>query len=241
MIEYLHETGSTNADLLHRLRAGDAVPEGHWIVADRQTDGRGRQGREWFDGIGNFMGSTLVRCRAGDPAAQTLFLVAGLAAYEAVAWHAPDHCEVSLKWPNDLMANGAKIVGILIEAAADTFVIGIGVNLVSAPDVPGRKVAALSDFGTAPDRNVFADDIARCFAAELERWRTTGTASLIRRWCAVAHPPGTRLDVHEPGGRKVSGSFEGLAEDGALRLRLADGALRAIHAGDVLLAGDGED
>ena len=241
MIEYLRETGSTNADLLHRLNAGDAVPEGHWLVADRQTEGRGRQGREWFDGIGNFMGSTLVRRRPGDPIAETLSLLAGLAAYEALAWHAPEHCELRLKWPNDLMANGAKLVGILIEGAADAFVVGIGVNLVSAPDIPGRQTAALSDFGTAPERNVFAEDIARSFAAELERWRATGTASLIRRWTAAAHPQGTRLQVHEPGRTIVTGSFEGLAEDGALRLRLADGALRVIHAGDVLLAGNGED
>jgi len=240
MIEYLHETGSTNADLLDRLRAGDAAPEGHWLVADRQTDGRGRQGRDWFDGIGNFMGSTLVRRRAGDPPIETLFLVAGLAAYEALVWHAPQHVDVRLKWPNDLMADGAKIVGILIEGVTDAFVVGIGVNLVCAPDVPGRRVAALSDFGTAPDRNLFADDIARSFATELERWRLAGTASLIRRWSAAAHAPGTRLEVHEPGRGVVTGSFDGLAEDGALRLKLADGAMRVIHAGDVLLAGDGE-
>ncbi len=240
MIEYLRETGSTNADLLHRLHAGDAVAEGGWLVADRQTDGRGRQGREWFDGIGNFMGSTLVRRRAGDPPAGTLSLVAGLAALEALAWHAPQRCDLRLKWPNDLLANDAKLVGILIEGAADAFVVGIGVNLVSAPDLPGRKTAALSDFGTAPERNVFAEDMARSFSTELERWRATGTAALIRRWSVAAHAPGTALEVHEPGGTKVTGSFEGLAEDGALRLKLADGTLRVIHAGDVLLAGDGE-
>lgn len=240
MIEYLHETGSTNADLLHRLRSGDVLAESHWLVADRQTDGRGRQGREWFDGIGNYMGSTVVRRRRGDPAAETLFLVAGLAVYETVIWHAPDNCDIKLKWPNDLLVDNAKLVGILIEATADAVVIGIGVNLVYAPEVPGRMVVALSDFGTAPDRNLFADDLARNFAAELERWRTAGTASLIRRWSLAAHSPGTKLEVHEPGRTMVTGTFEGLADDGALRLRLADGTLRVIHAGDVLLAGNGK-
>ncbi len=241
MIEYLQETGSTNADLLHRLQSGDAVREGYWLVADRQTGGRGRQGRDWFDGIGNFMGSTVVRRRQGDPSAATLFLVAGLAVYEAISWHAPAHCDLKLKWPNDLLANGAKLVGILIEGAGNSFVIGVGANLVSAPEIPGRSVAALSEFGTAPHRNLFADDLARSFSSELERWRATGTASLIRRWRQTAHPPGTSLEVHEPGRTKVKGMFDGLADDGALRLKLADGTMRVIHAGDVLLAGNGED
>ena len=241
MIEYLHETGSTNADLLARLHAGDAMPEDHWLVADRQTEGRGRQGREWFDGIGNFMGSTLVHRRVGDPPAGTLFLVAGLALYEAVAWHAPKECELKLKWPNDLMAEDAKVAGILIEGAAESFVIGTGVNLVSAPDMPDRKAIALSDLGTAPDRNVFADDLARSFVTELERWRRVGTASLIRRWGTCAHAPGTKLKVHEPNGTSVTGTFDRLAEDGALQLRLADGRMRVIHAGDVLLADDDEE
>ncbi len=237
MIEIVAETGSTNSDLLARQGAGDLVPEGMWLVADRQTEGRGRQGRDWFDGLGNYMGSTVVHRRPGDPPAETLALISGLALHEAVSWHMPGKDTLCLKWPNDLMAGTAKLAGVLLEAQSDTVVVGVGVNLVSAPDVPGRATAALSSFGTPPLRNVFAEDLARSFAAELERWRSVGLAPLIRRWSALAHPLGTQLAVNEPDGTRIDGVFAGLEADGSLRLRLADGTLRAIHAGEVLMAG----
>ena len=109
MIEKVTETGSTNSDLLQRLSGGERLSEGHWLVADRQNEGRGRQRRDWFDGVGNFMGSTLVHRRLGDPSAETLALVAGLALHEAVAWHLPGQAELRLKWPNDVMAGDAKV------------------------------------------------------------------------------------------------------------------------------------
>ncbi len=236
MIEYLTETGSTNSDLLQRLSGGDRLPEGHWLVANRQSDGRGRQGRDWFDGTGNFMGSTIVHRRAGDPPAETLALVAGLALHEAVAWHMPGKAELKLKWPNDLIAGKTKLAGILLEGQDQAVVIGIGVNLVSAPDIPGRETAALSQLGTAPDRDIFAQDLARSFANELERWRTSGLEPILRRWSALAHEVGTPLTVNEPDGSQCKGEYAGLAPDGSLRLRLADGTLRAIHAGEVNLA-----
>lgn len=235
MIEIVAETGSTNSDLLGRLRGGAVVPEGYWLVADRQTAGRGRQGRDWFDGVGNFTGSTVVHLRAGDPAAQTLALIAGLALHEAVAWHVPEASTLRLKWPNDLLAKNAKVAGILLEAQDNAVVVGIGVNLVSAPELPDRASAALSDFCTAPGRDVFAQDLARSFEAELARWREAGLAAVIRRWTALAHPLGTPLTVDAPGGESLAGAFAGLAPDGALQLRLADGTMRAIHAGDVLI------
>lgn len=235
MIHTVPETGSTNSDLLARLRAGDRVPEGDWLVADRQTEGRGRQGRDWFDAGGNFMGSTVVHRRPGDPAPGSIALLAGLALHEAVAWHMPDSAGLKLKWPNDLMAGDAKLAGILLEAEGEAVVIGIGVNLVSAPEIEGRKTTALAEFTTPPVRDLFAPDLARCLAGEVERWRNAGLAPLLRRWLALAHPVGTALAVHEPGGARVSGAFAGLAEDGALQLRLADGSMRVIQAGDVIL------
>jgi BirA family biotin operon repressor/biotin-[acetyl-CoA-carboxylase] ligase len=236
VIEYLSETGSTNSDLLKRLSQGERLPEGHWLVADRQSEGRGRQGRDWFDGVGNFMGSTVVRRLTGDPSPETLALVAGLALHEAVAWHLPGRAELLLKWPNDLMAGRAKLAGILLEAQGDAVVVGVGVNLASAPDVPGRATAAIAQLGTAPDRNLFAEDLARSFATELERWRTAGLAPVLRRWSALAHPEGTRLTVDERGTGSLPGEYAGLGADGSLRLRLADGTLREIHAGEVNLA-----
>lgn len=235
MIRTRAETGSTNADLAAALIAGEPLLEGDWLVADRQVAGKGRQGRTWFDGAGNFMGSTVVRLAPGDPPAPSLALVAALAVHEAVSTRLPPPHRALLKWPNDVLVGAAKLAGILMERVDDSVVIGIGVNLAAAPQVPGRDTVALSAFVPAPDRDAFAADLACLFAAELHRWRSYGLGPLTQRWQAAAHPLGTPLAVGEPGQEALRGTFAGLADDGALLLRLADGSSRAIHAGDVNL------
>ena len=237
MIRSVPETGSTNADLLEALGSGEPVHEGDWLVADRQTSGRGRQGRGWFDGSGNFMGSTIVRIAPNQPPAHTLALLAGVALFETVQGFVnAAECPLQLKWPNDLLVGRAKLSGILLEGAGEAVVIGIGVNLVAAPDLPDRETVALTRFGPAPNRDAFAESLAAHFAAELVRWRTYGLEPLIRSWSAAGMPQGTPVSVHEPDGGKVEGAFDGLEPDGSMRLRLADGGTRVIHAGDVMLA-----
>ena len=236
MIHYITETGSTNSDLAVRLSARERVPEGDWLVADRQSSGRGRQGRDWFDGTGNFMGSTVVHLAESDPAASTLALLSGLAVYETCVSLVPDPSALSLKWPNDLLIGRAKLAGILLEGQGNAVVVGIGVNLAAAPDLPDRETVTLSKFGPTPDRNAFAESLSRKFAKELERWRTYGLEPLLRRWTNAAHPVGTALTFHDSETTVQQGTFSGLADDGSLLLSLADGSTRAIHAGDVMLA-----
>jgi BirA family transcriptional regulator, biotin operon repressor / biotin---[acetyl-CoA-carboxylase] ligase len=233
LIEYISQTGSTNADLAARLRSRELVPEGHWLVTNRQSAGRGRQGREWFDDAGNFMGSTVVHHRFGDPEPATLALLAGLALHETISKNlAPAH-QSMLKWPNDVMIGQAKLAGILLEREGEAVIVGIGVNLISAPKLPDRDTAALSDFGLAPSRDAFAADLAHSFDLELTRWRNFGLDPIISRWLAVAHPIGTPLSTGEPGETPLTGTFAGLSRDGALQLRLADGTERVIHAGEI--------
>jgi BirA family transcriptional regulator, biotin operon repressor / biotin---[acetyl-CoA-carboxylase] ligase len=239
LIRFVPETGSTNADLAARLAAGDRLTEGEWLVADRQTAGKGRQGRTWFDGLGNFMGSTVVHPATGDPPTASLALLCGLALREVVAPLVPPPKLALLKWPNDLMVGDAKLSGILLERQGDAVIVGIGVNLTQAPEVAGRSTIALSSFGPAPDRDYFAASLARQFALDLERWRSFGIEPLIRRWVAAAHPLGTRLVAGEPGEGPLAGQFAGLSPDGALLLQLADGSTRTIHAGEVRLSGGG--
>ena len=238
MILTVPETGSTNADLAARLRAGEAVTEGHWLVSDRQLAGRGRQGRQWIDGLGNFMGSTVVRLHPRDPAPASLALLAGIALYEAVLPVVTKPAGLSLKWPNDLMLGGAKLAGILLEREGDAIIVGMGVNLAVAPDVPGRPTVALSAYGPSPDRDTFARVLAQSFDREIHRWRSFGLEPLVRRWESVAHAQGSTLEVHPPGEEPIRGAFAGLTGDGALRLRLAGGEDRVIHAGDVILANE---
>jgi len=233
LIEVLKEAGSTNAELVARLNGGERVPEGHWIVADRQTAGRGRLGREWLDGAGNFMGSTVVHLAPGDPAAPTLALVAGLALAETVSEFLPAGVHAMLKWPNDLLVNAAKLCGVLLERVGDAVVVGIGVNLACAPKLPERPTAALADFGPAPGRDAFADAVASRFSAELDRWRAHGLAPMLARWQAVAHPVGTPLTVQRTGDELLEGTFAGLSADGALQLRLGDGTTQTINSGEV--------
>ncbi len=236
MIRTIPETGSTNADLAGALRMGEAVAEGDWLVADRQTAGRGRQGRTWFDGNGNFMGSTVVRLHDRDPAPASLALLTGLALYESIVPLLANPAELSLKWPNDIMLGGAKLAGILLEREGDAIIVGIGVNLAAAPDLPDRRTMALAELGPAPDRDTFARALAANFDTELDRWRSYGVEPIVRRWEAVAHPKGTALTVHPPGEEPIHATFAGLTEGGALRLRMESGESRVIHAGDVMLA-----
>lgn len=225
-IETVLETGSTNDDLIARAASG--APEGLWLRAEVQTGGKGRQGRAWMSPPGNLYASTLVRIRPGDPSAPTLALVSAVALHEAASIYSP---AVRIKWPNDLLADGAKLAGILLERAGDSVVIGFGANLAHHPEGLERPVTSLARLtGAAPEPGVFIELLSETFARWLSRWRGEGMAPVRRAWLAAAHPIGTALSTSEG-----EGLFDGLDEDGALRLRLADGTLRIIHAGDVFL------
>jgi len=226
------ETGSTNDDLAELARAG--AQEGLWLRAERQTGGRGRQGREWHSPPGNLHASTLVRLRPGDPPAPTLALVAAVALHEVASAFAGG-VPIEIKWPNDLLVAGAKLSGILLERLGDSVVVGFGVNLAEHPDETARPATSLTALGGAPDPAVFLEALATGFARWLGLWRDEGLAPIRLRWLAAAHPPGTALSTHTATGAWVEGLFEGLDESGALRLRLADGSSQVIHAGDVFL------
>lgn len=235
MIHLVEETGSTNADLAARLRAGEGWAEGSWRVARRQTAGRGRQGREWFDGAGNFMGSTVVQ--VGDTGAPpaSLSFVAALAVRDACAAAIGEGGSLSLKWPNDVLLDGGKLSGILLEMVRGAIIVGIGVNLARAPQLPDRKTAALADVTAAPPLEDFAASLAAAFDRRLEAWRTYGLGATLQAFLAGSiHAQGSPLTVHDTDGSVLSGTFAGLEEsDGALRLRLADGRERVIRAGDI--------
>ncbi len=177
------------------------------------------------------MGSTVVHLTAGDPSPAGLSLVAGVALAKAVAALAPD-VDARLKWPNDLLIDGVKCTGILLERAGDSIVIGMGVNLVSSPELPDRPTVCFADKGVVIDRDRFADVLAVALTDALWTWRNGGIDRIVETWTAHAHPVGTPLRVSELG---IDGTFDGLAPDGALRLRREGGEVMLIHAGDVEL------
>lgn len=180
---------------------------------------------------GNFHGSTLVRLRATDPAAQSLSLAAGLALIEAIEVAAPAQ-GLMLKWPNDLLLQGTKVAGILLERSGDRVVVGFGVNLAAAPQLADRPSASLSSELTP---QAFAPLLAGSFERLLKLWRESEPQLLAKAWLARAHPLGTPLTVHAGSDETVTGKFDGLEPDGALRLRLDSGAVEIVRAGDVEL------
>ena len=195
-----------------------------------QTAGRGRQGRQWIGETGNFFGSTLVDLHPGDPPPPSLSLAAGLALIEAVDIADPDQ-PLMLKWPNDLLLRNSKLAGVLLERSGDRVVVGFGVNLASAPSLVDRDVAALNG---ALLPQAFAPLLAGSFARMLALWRSTEPEQFAQAWLARAHPIGTRLTVHSAADEKVTGTFDGIEPDGALRLR-HDDRIEVIRAGDVEL------
>ena len=208
-----------------------AAHEGDWLVALEQEAGRGRQRRDWVSTAGNFHGSTLVELRAQDPPAQGLSRAAGLALVEAIDVAVPAQ-PLMLKWPNDVLLLGKKLAGILLERSGDRVVVGFGVNLASAPDLPDRQSASLAG-DVSPE--AFAPLLAASFTRLLDLWRRSEPGLLAQAWLSRAHPIGTRLTVHSSSNENVSGRFDGLEADGALRLRLDGGALEIVRAGDVEL------
>ena len=230
--------------------ARTGAAEGLWLRAERQTAGKGRQGRAWSSPPGNLYASTLVRIRSTDPPAATLALVAAVALEETVraylkpypgeargqgSGESEDKDALQLKWPNDLLLDGAKLSGILLERAEDAVVIGIGVNLAQHPDLIDRPTTSLAAHGLAPDPADFLETLATAFARWLGRWRGEGLAPVRDHWMARAHPSGTALSARLPDGSAVDGLFDRLDVDGALILRLADGQSRVIHAADIFL------
>lgn len=233
MIRTLAETGSTNDDLASLARAGE--PEGSWLRAERQSGGRGRQGREWHSPPGNLHASTLVRLRPGDPPAPTLALVAAVALHEVAAGFVAGGLPIEIKWPNDLLVAGAKLSGILLERIGDAIVVGFGVNLADHPEETVRPAINMGMLGGAPDPAGFLEALAASFARWVQLWRDEGLEPIREAWLAAAHPRGTALTTHSGSGVRIEGLFDGLDESGALRLRLADGTCQVIHAGDVFL------
>jgi len=136
-----------------------------------------------------------------------------------------------LKWPNDLLLDGNKLAGILLERSGNRIVVGFGVNLASAPELPDRKAASLNDAVTPEG---FAPLLAASFARMLELWRSGDTGALANAWLARAHPLGAPLTVHLSPEERISGHFDGIEPDGALRLRTDDG-VQIVRAGDVSL------
>jgi BirA family biotin operon repressor/biotin-[acetyl-CoA-carboxylase] ligase len=239
----LEATASTNDDALAAARQGD--PGGLWVVAREQTAGRGRQGRSWTSPAGNLHASLLLVDPCAPSRAAQLGFLAGLALHEAVSDAARIGVpRLALKWPNDLLLDGAKVAGLLLEGhrlgAAGVFavVIGFGVNVASAPaGTPYPATALRSVAADLTSEELFAG-LVRALAPRLEGWRMAsgpdpaeGFAPVRREWLRRAAGLGGPVTVRLPQGER-SGRFAGLDRIGRLELQTEAG-LEPIDAGDL--------
>ena len=225
----LDTVGSTNDEAAQRADAG--APEGTVVWSREQTGGRGRRGRHWASPVGNLYTSTILRPDC--PAQRAAEL--GFAAALAVADIVPAGREVRVKWPNDVLVDGGKIAGILLESAigqtgqVQHVVAGIGVNIGFAPQLPEMRYP-----GSALGGSVEAalEKLAAALAARLAEWRREGFETVRAAWLAKAGPLGTEVDV-KLGEGLVRGRFAGLDREGALLLDTTMGP-RKIVSGELL-------
>ncbi|MFV2034160.1 MAG: biotin--[acetyl-CoA-carboxylase] ligase [Halocynthiibacter sp.] len=235
----LAEVDSTNAEA-RRVVAGLAGPE--WILAHHQSAGRGRRGKPWSNPQGNFS-ATLVM-RTTEPAERVALrsFVAALALWEALVAATGRTEPFALKWPNDVLLNGGKLAGILLESsgtggAISHFCIGFGVNLVAAPARSElekdaiRPVDLMSETGARVTPEEFLDLLAPAFARWETQFVTFGFAPIRQAWLGRAARLGEVLTART-GRNSVTGTFETLDESGNLILNTAQGR-RAITAGEV--------
>ena len=232
----LDEVGSTNDEAKERAVAG--ALEGTVVWARQQRAGRGRRGRIWESPPGNLYLSVLLRPSCEARRVAQLSFVAALAVLDLVDGLLPGRARC--KWPNDILVDGGKVAGILLESAlqsdgrVDWVVLGIGVNLVGHPGlegpVPSTSLVAAGASTIAPE-----DALPPLLAALTRRrseWGTEGFKAVRRAWLDRAHGLGGPVTVAS-GGEKLTGTFEGLDEEGALMLAREGADSRSISAGDV--------
>jgi len=220
---------STNSEARRLAESGEPGPV--WINAARQTAGRGRRGRAWDAGQDNLAATLLVR--PGKPAAVIgqLSFAAALAVAEMAAHFAPQ-AAIAVKWPNDVLADGKKLAGILLENGPNWLAVGIGVNLATFPQGTEFPATSLAQLGiAAPSADIALTVLAARFAHWYDAWMSQGFQSVRAAWLARAAQLGGPIRARLPHETR-EGMFEGVDADGALLLN-EQGRIRAIAAGEV--------
>lgn len=253
-LESFESVSSTNALALERAGQGD--PGRLWLVSDHQMSGRGRRGRVWETPRGNLAATLLIVSRPGDgfglQQSATLGFVAGLALAEALDAVVPN-ANVSvgvdggsprqggrfeLKWPNDVLAHGSKLSGILLESAmlgerGFALAIGIGVNVVAKPLNVAYPATSLADLGADCDAPTLFLALSDAWTDNFARWSSgRGTAVIRERWLQRAAGLGSQVAVRVDG-EVVRGVFETIDEECRFVIRREDGRTISIAAGDV--------
>jgi BirA family transcriptional regulator, biotin operon repressor / biotin---[acetyl-CoA-carboxylase] ligase len=225
----LDSVGSTNDEAARLADAG--APEGTVVWARQQTGGRGRRGRVWTSPVGNLYSSTILRPDCPAARAAELGFVSALAVADIV----PTNRAVRLKWPNDVLVDGGKVGGILLESAISQagavqhVVAGIGINIGFAPQLPDMRYPGAALGGSV---EAALETLTAALATRLAQWRRDGFEQVRTAWLAKAGPIGAEVDV-KLGEELVRGRFNGVDGEGALLLETSSGP-RRIVSGELL-------
>jgi BirA family transcriptional regulator, biotin operon repressor / biotin---[acetyl-CoA-carboxylase] ligase len=227
------EIDSTNEEARRLAAMGEVGPV--WLTAARQTAGRGRRGRSWESPGGNLAATLLLRPDRGQGEWAQLPFATAIAAADMAA-DAAKGARIALKWPNDVLADGKKLAGILLETAngpSPALAIGVGLNLAHHPEgteFPATSLAALGAEVPSPDDALAA--LAAGFARWYDVWRAQGFVAIREAWLARAAGLGTRIRARLATEER-SGMFEGIDENGALLLNEGFGRASILPAADI--------
>jgi BirA family biotin operon repressor/biotin-[acetyl-CoA-carboxylase] ligase len=228
------EIGSTNDVAREKLRQG--VAEGAVVWAHRQTAGRGRQGNHWTSDAGNLFATFILRPQVSAADCGQLSFLSAVALAETAEIFLPPSADVRLKWPNDMLINGQKAAGILLESEGqngkiDGVVIGIGVNLARAP----QGAISLNAAGAGlVDTGLFLERLYHNLMTHYAVWKKSGFEDIRVKWLSRAWKKGEVINIRLPQ-ENFSAVFKDIGVDGSLEALLSDGTLRRIHSGEVYL------
>jgi BirA family biotin operon repressor/biotin-[acetyl-CoA-carboxylase] ligase len=231
----LDSIDSTNAEALRLARGGERGPL--WITARSQTAGRGRRGRSWVSEPGNLYASLVLTDPAPPEHLPELSLVAALAVHDAVTGRIPGlAARVALKWPNDLLIDRNKFAGILVEGEGTAVAVGIGVNCVHHPAQTEFPATDLATAGVRTTPESVFERLSASIITRLAQWNRGAAFAAVRAdWLSRAAGIGKPIRV-KSGETDLSGVFEGIDTAGRLVLRLSDGTMQTVAAGDVTMA-----
>lgn len=234
-VERFARIGSTSDEARRRALAGDAGRV--WIVADEQTSGRGRHGRSWSSPPGNLYASALIVDPCETVVATEIGFVAGVALRRALADAGAGRA--ALKWPNDIVVEGAKLAGLLVEGVTPpgrklAAIVGFGVNVATSPQGLAYPTASLAGLGASISPLALLERLGARFEEALREWRRgAGFAEIRGEWLAHAAGIGGLIRIADARGQR-EGAFEGVDERGRLRLRVG-AQIETIDSADVFL------
>jgi len=223
---------STNNEVL-RLIASGAVSEKTVVIATEQSEGRGRRNSNWESPVGGLY-MTLVTKVPNVRVAGQLAYVASLAVRDAVSVYAAANSTITCKWPNDLLLNGKKVSGILIEKLDDYYAVGVGINLSLVPNAVADKAISLADLNLKVEPSEMLNGVISSFGYWNKVWRENDFPMVRAAWLDTAHGINEPIIVRFPDGAEGQGRFQGIDEEGALVLERVDGSNQKINAAEII-------